>query len=209
MEELRRKWRKLLATPHNEQTVQFWADRRAMQPSFGKAVIADARITASNRGERREFVSKADAIFQVVRLAWVTDAFFAQCCYRAKVHMWTRRVPILPRILHHMAMVTGDICVGDPVVMEPGVFIPHGMVCIDGITEIAAGVIIGPYSAIGLVSGQVKGPTIGPRVLLGAGSSVLGPVVVGTGAKVGAGAVVLTDVPPRASAVGVPGRVTP
>ena len=180
-----------------------------MQPSFTKAVLADARITAANRGERHEFVSKADAVFQVLRLAWATDAFLAQCCYRAKVHMWARRVPILPRVLHHLAMVTGHICIGDPVVMEPGVFIPHGMVYIDGITEIAAGVIMGPYSGLGLVSGEMKGPTIGSRVLLGAGSLVLGPVVVGAGANVGAGAVVLSDVPAHASAVGVPGRVVP
>ena len=204
---IRSKWRHLAATPQDPATRKFWAERRAQQPSFKEAVLADTRIAAANRGERFEFTSTADVWLQALRLAWVTDAFLGQCFYRAKVHLLARRVPILPRILHRLAMRAGGVCIGDPVVMEPGVFIAHGMVCIDGITEIAAGVIIGPYSGLGLVSGNMKGPTIGPRVLLGAGSFVLGPVVVGEGAKIGAGAMVFEDVPAGASALGVPGRV--
>ena len=35
---------------------------------------------------------------------------------------------------------------------------------------------------------------------------MLGPITIGDGAKVGAGAIVLKDVPPGATAVGVPAR---
>ncbi len=50
-------------------------------------------------------------------------------------------------------------------------------------------------------------PTIGNRVLIGAGAKVLGPFKVGDGAKIAAGAVVLAEVPPSATAVGIPARV--
>jgi serine O-acetyltransferase len=42
---------------------------------------------------------------------------------------------------------------------------------------------------------------------IGSGARVLGPVSVGDGAQIGANAVVLQDVPPGATAVGVPARV--
>ncbi len=50
-------------------------------------------------------------------------------------------------------------------------------------------------------------PTIGNHVLIGAGAKVLGPFKVGDGAKIAAGAVVLAEVPPNATAVGIPARV--
>lgn len=50
-------------------------------------------------------------------------------------------------------------------------------------------------------------PKVGDGVLIGAGATLLGPIVVGTGAKIGAGSLVLSDVPPRATAVGNPARL--
>jgi serine O-acetyltransferase len=45
-------------------------------------------------------------------------------------------------------------------------------------------------------------------VIVGAGAKILGPILVGDGAKVGSNAVVVRDVPPGATAVGIPARVT-
>jgi putative colanic acid biosynthesis acetyltransferase WcaB len=50
-------------------------------------------------------------------------------------------------------------------------------------------------------------PTIGDGTVFGPHSQVLGDVTVGAGARIGAGAVVLCDVPPGATAVGIPARV--
>ena len=50
-------------------------------------------------------------------------------------------------------------------------------------------------------------PTIGARADIGCGACVLGGVSIGVGARIGANAVVLRDVPPGATAVGVPARV--
>jgi len=48
---------------------------------------------------------------------------------------------------------------------------------------------------------------IGNRVEFGAYAQVLGGIVVGDDAKIGAMSVVLSDVPPGATAVGVPANV--
>jgi serine O-acetyltransferase len=43
--------------------------------------------------------------------------------------------------------------------------------------------------------------------VIGAGAKVLGPITVGEGAKIGSNAVVVRDVPPGATAVGIPARI--
>src|SRR5436190_22060496 len=90
------------------------------------------------------------------------------------------------------------------------VFIDHGM-----------GVVIGETAQVGddvtLYHGVTLGgtswdkgkrhPTLGKGVVIGAGAKVLGPIVVGDGAKIGSNAVVVKDVPPGATALGIPARV--
>ena len=50
-------------------------------------------------------------------------------------------------------------------------------------------------------------PTLGPGVVIGAGAKILGPIEIGAGAKIGSNAVVVRDVPPGATAVGIPARI--
>lgn len=50
-------------------------------------------------------------------------------------------------------------------------------------------------------------PKIRRFVMISAGAKIFGNVEIGEGAKIGGGSVVLTDVPPHATAVGVPARV--
>jgi serine O-acetyltransferase len=182
--------------------------RRRQHPGFGEAVLADARVSAANRGERHEFRSTADALLQAVRLSWVSDAFFAMMLYRLKARMQALGVPILPRLAHRLAMVTAGVCIGDPVVIHPGVYVVHGQIVIDGLVEIHRGTVIAPFVTIGLRAPDLVGPTIGPRARIGSGSRVLGPVRVGAGAAIGANAVVIDDVPEGATVVGVPARIT-
>jgi serine O-acetyltransferase len=89
-------------------------------------------------------------------------------------------------------------------------FIDHGM-----------GVVIGETSIIGddchLFQGVTLGgtstrrtkrhPTLGRNVVVGAGAKIIGDVTVGDNAKIGAGSVVVTNVPPNATVVGVPGHI--
>jgi len=186
---------------------QFWSELKGRHPALREALLADARITAHYRGERHEFGSRADAARQMLRLALVSDAYLGQALYRVKASLQRRGVPVLPRIAHRLAMVFGQISIGDPVVVQPGVYLIHGQVVIDGVIDIHEGVVIAPFVTIGLRSGDVRGPTIERGANIGTGAKVIGPVTVGAGATVGANAVVVDDVPAGATVVGAPARV--
>ena len=50
-------------------------------------------------------------------------------------------------------------------------------------------------------------PTLRDRVTVGAGAKLIGAIEIGEDARIGAGSVVVTNVPPNATVVGVPGHV--
>ena len=182
------------------------AEVRARHPHFVHALMADAKTTAAYRSERYEFRGRLDALTQALRLMWVSDAFFAQSCYRAKARMQALHIPILPRIAHRLAMMTAQVCIGDPVVVRPGIYIAHGQVVIDGFVEIQRGTVLLPWVTIGLRAGDFHGPTIGRGVQVGTGAKVLGPVTIGPNASIGANAVVVDDVAANTTVVGMPAR---
>jgi serine O-acetyltransferase len=194
-------------TDHDALARAFRESRRAQQPAFRRAVLADALVTAERRGEPFAGSSRWATLREMARLAVVSDAYLAQVLYRAKVSLQVRGIPVLPRLAHRLAMMTAQVSIGDPVLLEAGVYLPHGQVVIDGIVDIGEGTAISPWVTVGLLVGSVKGPTIGRGVRIGTGAKVLGPVVVGDGARIGANSVVLRDVPAGATVVGVPAAV--
>lgn len=181
-------------------------DVRARHPRLIEALVADAIVTADHRGERCEFRSSADAALQVLRLMWSSDAFLAQSLYRLRARLQALGVPILPRICHRLAIALGQVTIGDPVVIAPGLYLLHGQVVIDGHTEIGPGATIAPFVTIGLRKGDIAGPKIGAGVEIGTGAKVLGRITVGDGATIGANAVVIDDVAAGDVVVGAPAR---
>ncbi|HIK32927.1 MAG TPA: serine acetyltransferase [Oscillatoriales cyanobacterium M59_W2019_021] len=75
------------------------------------------------------------------------------------------------------------------------------------------GIVIHPSATIGpncLIFQQVtitKNVKIGGHVDIGSGAKIIRPVKIGDGAKIGANAVVMCDVPPGATAVGIPAKI--
>jgi serine O-acetyltransferase len=104
-------------------------------------------------------------------------------------------------------MTSAQVSIGDPVIVQAGVYIVHGQVVVDGIVEIQTGAVLFPFVTVGLIGPELTGPTIGRNARIGTGAKVLGKVRVGADARVGANAVVLEDVPDGATVVGVPARV--
>lgn len=180
-------------------------ERYRQQPDFFEAVLADARTYAAFRG-RPIGDGTTIAVFEALWLTLVSDSFLAQVMYRAKARTRALRIPIVPFVFHRLAMMIGQISIGDPVLMEAGIYIAHGQVVIDGITEVRSGTFITPFVTIGLKAGDLTGPTIGRNVRIGTGSKILGPVVIGDRASIGANAVVVDDVDAGVTVVGAPAR---
>jgi len=184
----------------------FMRSLQERHPGFREAVLADARMTALHRGERNEFRSKLDATVQVLRLCWASDAFAAQALYRLKAALQARQIPILPRIAHRASMMLAQVSIGDPVIVQPGLYVIHGQIVIDGLVEVGPGAVIGPWVTIGLRAGNVQGATLERDVHVGTGAKVVGPVRIGAGTQIGANAVVVSDVAPGSTVVGVPAK---
>lgn len=193
--------------PHDHDPLdvkEVWAAIHAKHPHFVEAVMADAKVTAAYRGERNQFRSKVDAVGQIIRLMWMCDGFAAHVAYRAKCSLQRRHVPLLPRLLHKFMMASAQLSIGDPVVIAAGVYIAHGQSIIDGLVEIGPGCVIAPWTSIGLVPGNVQGPTIEAGCFIGTGSKLLGPHHIGAHTFLGANSVVTGDIPAGVVAVGAP-----
>lgn len=93
--------------------------------------------------------------------------------------------------------------------IAPGLVLPHPGGIVLGSARIGANVIIfqnvtlGARSYDGAYDLSTR-PVIEDDVVLGTGAVILGPVTVGKAAQVAANSLVLCDVPPGATAIGVP-----
>jgi serine O-acetyltransferase len=120
------------------------------------------------------------------------------------------RLPLIPRMISHLARFLTGIEIHPGATIGQGVFIDHGMGVVIGETA-----IIGNYALIYQEvtlggTGKERGkrhPTLGENVVVGAGAKVLGNIQIGSNARIGAGSVVLRDVPADCTVVGIPGRI--
>ncbi|MCC7487601.1 MAG: serine O-acetyltransferase [Burkholderiales bacterium] len=130
--------------------------------------------------------------------------------HRAAHRLWQAELKWLARLMSHLARWLTGIEIHPGARIGRRFFIDHGM-----------GVVIGETAEIGddctLYHGVTLGgtswnkgkrhPTLGSGVVIGAGAKVLGPITVGNGARIGSNAVVVKDVPPGATAIGIPARI--
>ncbi len=130
--------------------------------------------------------------------------------YRLSHALYKRKMLVSARIVSQIGRLLTGIEIHPGAKIGKGLLIDHG-----------SGVVIGETAEIGdyclLYQGCTLGgtgkdtgkrhPTLGNGVMVGCGAKVLGPFKVGDGAKIAANAVVLSEVPPGATAVGVPAKV--
>ena len=119
-------------------------------------------------------------------------------------------VPGAPRMLALLSRSFTNIEIHPCAQVGDGLFIDHGTGVVIGETaEVGDNVTM--YQGVtlggtGFATGK-RHPTVEDNVTIGSGAKLLGPITVGHGAKIGANSVVITDVPPNATVVGVPGHV--
>ncbi len=83
---------------------------------------------------------------------------------------------------------------------------PNGIV-IHPDTRLGVNCMIFQQVTLGTGGPTPGAPRLGSHVDVGAGAKILGGVTIGDHAKIGANAVVLCDVPPGATAVGIPAKI--
>jgi serine O-acetyltransferase len=130
--------------------------------------------------------------------------------HRLAHYLWRRKVPFVPRLVSQIARFLTGIEIHPGATIGRGFFIDHGMGVVIGETaEIGNNVVL--YQGVTLGgTGKQRGkrhPTLEDNVVVGVGAKVLGAITICEGARIGGGAVVVKDVPPHATAVGVPARI--
>lgn len=119
-------------------------------------------------------------------------------------------LPVVPRLISHLARFLTGIEIHPGARLGHGIFIDHGMGVVIGETAIVGDYVL-IYQGVTLGgTGKESGkrhPTIGENTIVGAGAKVLGNIQIGNNVRIGAGSVVLRDVPSDCTVVGVPGRV--
>ncbi len=136
--------------------------------------------------------------------------FHAMLFHRLGHGLWGAGFNWLARLVSHLGRWLTGIEIHPGATIGQRFFIDHGM-----------GVVIGETAVIGddctLYHGVTLGgtswnkgkrhPTLGDNVVIGAGAKILGPIMIGDGAKIGSNAVVVKDVPPGATAIGIPAHI--
>jgi len=139
-------------------------------------------------------------------LIWNQPGLRATLLLRLAHALWRAHVPALPGMVARYNLSKHGLDVPPSVEIGPGLYVPHPVGTVVTARRIGARVSLISGITIGMRQ-TPEFPVLGDDVYVGAGARILGAVIVGDGASVGANAVVLADVPPGATAVGIPARV--
>ncbi|SPQ00756.1 Cysteine--tRNA ligase (modular protein) [Candidatus Sulfobium mesophilum] len=137
--------------------------------------------------------------------------FHAIFWHRINHRLWNLGIPILPRLLSHIARFLTGIEIHPGASIGKGLVIDHGMGVVIGETaEVGDNCLL--YQGVTLGgTGKEKGkrhPTLKNNVVVGTGAKILGAITVGNNVIIGANSVILKPVPDNSICVGVPGRIT-
>jgi serine O-acetyltransferase len=136
----------------------------------------------------------------------LTDGTMAMIFYR--LMQWSRRWHLLPleMLFNKLNVICCNCIIGRGAEFGRGFVLIHSTgVVINGKVRGGRNVYIEHQVTIGDERGQ--SPILGDEVFIGAGAKIVGPVSIGSGARIGANTVVFDDIPPHATAVGIPARV--
>jgi serine O-acetyltransferase len=117
---------------------------------------------------------------------------------------------VLPRLIAHFGRALTGIEIHPRAEIGRRLFIDHGMGIVIGETAVIGedchlyqGVTLGGTST----RREKRHPTLEDHVVVGAGAKIIGAITLGSHSRIGAGSVVVSNVPPNATVVGVPGHI--
>ena len=181
-----------------------WLDRLSRVPAWFESLARDA-------GADIRFTMERDpAATSGLEVALAYPGIHALMLHRLSSALLRLEVPVAPRLLSQLGRWLTGIEIHPGAEIASPCLIDHGMGVVIGETaklgkrcHLHQGVTLGGTSTMR----KQRHPMFGDDVLVGAGASIIGAVQIGNGAKIGAGAVVVSNVPPYATVVGVPGHV--
>jgi serine O-acetyltransferase len=146
----------------------------------------------------------------------VSEGFWAIAIYRFQRMVYQSKHPILLlpvrlllAVVWRVQTTFTRVYISSKSDIGPGLCLTHGwLVNIDPDTKIGADCTILHVCTIGAGSNGT-GATIGDSVKIYCHSSIIGKVTIGDNAIVAANTLVITDVPARATAIGVPAKIIP
>ena len=153
---------------------------------------------------------KDPAARNVAEVIILYPGFHVLVTHKIAHFLYNHRCFFLARFVSQLARHLTGIEIHPGAKIGRKLFIDHGMGIVFGeTTEIGDNCTI--YHGVTLGgTGKDHGkrhPTLGNNVMVSAGAKVLGPFKVGDNSRIAANAVVLSEIPPEATAVGVPARV--
>lgn len=167
-------------------------------------------LLAEIRDDIRAAMERDPAARSPLEVVLFYPGFHARLAHRLAHALHRRGVPLLPRGIMHLARFFTGIEIHPGARIGRRFFIDHGMgVVIGETTEIGDDVTLYQGVTLGGTSTRrvKRHPTLRDRVTVGAGAKVIGAVEIGENVRIGAGSVVVTNVPPNATVVGVPGHI--
>jgi serine O-acetyltransferase len=180
--------------------------------------VADHRRTGRLRRWRDRFrediqtiYSKDPAARSLLEVLTCYPGLHASWLHRIAHGLWKRNHLTWARLVSHVNRFFTGIEIHPGACIGRRFFIDHGAGVVIGETaEVGDDVLMYQGTVLGgTSSGRTKRhPTVGNGVVIGAHAVILGNITIGDGAKVGSGSVVIQSVPPGATVVGVPGRIT-
>lgn len=167
-------------------------------------------LLASIKRDIQSALERDPAATSTLEVILAYPGFHARQIHRLAHALYQRRLRLLARVVSHVGRTLTGIEIHPGARIGEGLFIDHGMgVVIGETTEIGDNCTL--YQGVTLGGTSTKRvkrhPTLGNNVTVGAGARLIGAITVGDNVRIGAGSVVLTNVPPNATVVGVPGHI--
>jgi len=162
------------------------------------------------REDIRATMERDPAARSVTEVVLFYPGFHARLAHRAAHAMHNAGLPLVPRGLMFITRFLTGIEIHPGATIGSRFFIDHGMGVVIGETaEIGDDVMLYQGVTLGGTSTRrvKRHPTLRDNVTVGAGAKVIGGIEIGENARIGAGSVVVTNVPPNATVVGVPGHI--
>lgn len=154
---------------------------------------------------------KDPAARHVLDILFTHNGLHAVWNYRVAHFFWKIKLKLIARIISNIGRMFTGVEIHPAAQIGRNFIIDHGSGIVIGETSVVGdnvliyhGVTLG---GTGNDSSSKRHPSVCDNVMIAAGAKILGNIKIGFGAKVGANAVVLKDVPPYATAVGMPARI--